>query len=183
MKRATYDDLLALPEHEVGEIIDGDLYASPRPRMRHARAAGRLMSGLGVPYDDGVGGPGGWWILPEPELHLGADVVVPDLAGWRRERMPEFPDVPFCTLAADWVCEILSPSTERLDRGRKLRIYAREGVGHVWLLSVEAQTLEVFRLQGGQWLLAAVREGGTPARVEPFEALELDLARLWGEPG
>jgi len=179
--RASYEDLLALPEHQVGEIVDGDLYVSPRPRSRHALAATRLGSRLSLPFDDGIGGPGGWWILAEPELHFGADVLVPDLAGWRRERMPEFPDVPFFTLAADWACEILSPSTQRVDRSRKLRIYARESVGHVWLVSVEARTLEVLRRQGDEWLLAAVHEGAARVRAEPFAAVELDLAALWGE--
>jgi len=136
---------------------------------------------LGPPFDDGIDGPGGWVILIEPELHLEGDVVVPDLAGWRRERMPEIPDVAFFTLAPDWVCEILSPSSERFDRGRKLRIYAREGVSHAWLVKPEAKTLEVMRRQGEQWLLAAVHEGDAVVRAEPFDAIELPLSPLWGD--
>lgn len=179
--RATYDDILALPEHQVGEIIDGDLHVSPRPRSKHALAATRLAQRLGGPFDRGTDGPGGWWLLIEPELHLDQDVLVPDHAGWRRERMPEFPDVAFFTLPPDWVCEILSASTARVDRGHKLRVYGRAGVTHVWLLDPEAQTLEVLRRQAGQWLLVAVHEGPAQVRAEPFDAVELDLASLWGE--
>ena len=178
--RATYDDIVALPEHQVGEILDGELHVSPRPRSRHARVAVGLDRRLGRPFDDGIDGPGGWVILIEPELHLQDDVVVPDLAGWRRDRMPEVPDVAFFTLAPDWVCEILSPSTERFDRGRKLRIYAREGVGHAWLVQPEARTLEVMRRQGEHWLLVGVHEGDAVVRAEPFDAIELPLLPLWG---
>ena len=178
--RATYDDIVALPEHQVGEILDGELHVSPRPRARHAVATFKLAGRLGRPFDDGIDGPGGWVILIEPELHLEDDVVVPDLAGWRRDRMPEVPDVAFFTMAPDWVCEILSPSTERFDRGRKLRIYAREGVGHTWLVQPEARTLEVMRRQGAQWLLVGVHEGDAVVRAEPFDAIELPLLPLWG---
>jgi hypothetical protein len=124
-RRATYDDLLQVPAHRVGEIVDGDLHVSPRPASRHALASSGLGSALGPPFHNGRGGPGGWWILDEPELHLGPDVLVPDLAGWRRERMPEFPDTAAFTLAPDWVCEVVSPSTEGLDRARKMPAYAR----------------------------------------------------------
>jgi Uma2 family endonuclease len=178
-RRATYEDLLALPEHQVGEILDGELHVQPRPRLRHAKAAVWLDRRLGPPFDDGLGGPGGWWILIEPELHLTDDVVVPDLAGWRRERLPEVPDAAYCSLPPDWVCEILSPSTERTDRSRKLRIYAREGVTNVWFLSPESRTLEVLRRQGDLWLQVAVHDGETPVRAEPFEAVELEFASLW----
>jgi Uma2 family endonuclease len=177
---ATYADLEALSDRYVGEILAGDLYASPRPRLRHAMAATRLTFRLGPPFDEGSGGPGGWWILIEPELHFGEDVVVPDLAGWRRQRLPAVPDAPYLELAPDWVCEILSPSTERIDRGLKLRIYARERVTHLWLLNPDARTLEILRLQGDQWLVLAVHSGESPVRAEPFDAIELDLAGLWG---
>lgn len=165
----------------MGEILDGELHASPRPGSRHALAAVRLDRRLGPPFEEGKEGPGGWWILIEPELHLGQDKLVPDLAGWRRERMPEFPDVAFFSLAPDWVCEILSGSTERIDRGKKLRIYAREGVSHVWLLSPGARTLEVLRRQNDQWLLVIVHEAEARVKVEPFDALELDLGSLWAD--
>lgn len=179
-RRATYADLEALPEQCVGEILLGDLYASPRPRLRHAQAAGWLDRRLGPPFDEGSGGPGGWWILIEPELHFGDDVVVPDLAGWRRERLPEVPDASHLELAPDWLCEIISPSTERIDRGLKLGIYAREKVPYVWLLNPDARTLEILKLQAEQWLVVAVHTGQSPVRAEPFDAVELDLAALWG---
>lgn len=178
---ATYDDLLRVPPHKVAEIVDGDLHVTPRPASRHALASSRLGSELGGPFDRGRGGPGGWWILDEPELHFGTDVVVPDLAGWRRERLPEFPDTPAFTLAPDWACEVVSPSTERLDRAKKMPVYARERVGHLWLLNPSARTLEVYRLAENGWLLLATYEGATRVRAEPFDAVELDLAPLWGE--
>ncbi|WP_426756572.1 Uma2 family endonuclease [Myxococcus sp. Y35] len=176
---ATYEDLEALPEHWVGQLIDGELIAQPRPASRHARASSRLGGELYGPFERERGGPGGWSFLDEPELHFGADVLVPDLAGWRRERMPEVPDVPFFTLPPDWVCEVLSPSTASLDRTRKKRIYAREGVGHVWLVDPQARTLEVYRLSSGQWLEQGTWTGDERVRAEPFEALELELGVLW----
>jgi len=186
---ATYADILALPEHVVGEIIDGELYASPRPASPHALAASGLGSDLFSAFHRGRGGPGGWVILIEPELHIGGQVMVPDLAGWRRERMPEVPDVPFFELAPDWVCEVISPSTGRLDRAKKLPHYARCGVGHVWLLDPIQQTLEIYRLNRppgeappfvfAGWTLVATHAGDDKVRVEPFDAIELDLALLW----
>jgi Uma2 family endonuclease len=176
---ATYDDLLALPEHVVGEIIGGDLIVSPRPAPRHAVATSVLGGELGPPYHGGRGGPGGWWILFEPELHLGDDVLVPDLAGWRRERLPVVPETPYFTLPPDWVCEVLSPGTARLDRQRKLAVYAREGVTHAWLLDPLERTLEVLRLDGHQWVIVGVHANDEEIRAEPFEATSLPLARLW----
>ena len=179
-RRATYDDLLAVPDHLVAEILDGDLHTSPRPAPRHAQATTGLTGDLFGPFDRGRGGPGGWRILVEPELHLADDVVVPDLAGWRRTRLNELPAEAFFTLAPDWVCETLSPSTERIDRGKKLAIYAREGVAHLWLLNPIAETLEAYRLEHGRWLLLVTHAGDVAARVEPFDAVELELWRLWG---
>lgn len=176
---ATYADLEALPEHVVGEIVDGVLYASPRPAMPHALASSELQVSLGGPFGRGVGGPGGWLILTEPELHLGPHVVVPDLAGWRRERLPVLPDAPWLELAPDWVCEVLSPSTAYLDRRRKLPVYAQAGVPHVWLVDPLAQSLEVFALDGTTFRLAAVVGTDERARLPPFDAIELDLALLW----
>jgi len=180
VKRATYDDVLNAPEHQVAEILDGELFLSPRPASRHSLAAFRL-GGILAAFDDDPNGPGGWWLLTEPELHLGDDVVVPDLAGWRRERMPAFPPVAFFSLAPDWVCEVLSPSTERIDRGRKLRIYADAGVGHAWLVNPLERTLEVLRLRDGAWTIVAVCSGSEAVRLEPFEAIEMALGRLWVE--
>ncbi|MPY88100.1 MAG: Uma2 family endonuclease [Luteitalea sp.] len=177
---ATYEDLLRVPDHLVAEIVDGELYTSPRPAFPHARAGTRLGGRLD-PFQQGGGGPGGWWILFEPELHLGSDILVPDLVAWRVERMPEFPDTAFATLAPDWVCEILSPSTARLDRAKKLEIYARERVSCVWLLDPIAQTLEVLTLDGGHWVIQAIHQANDSIRAVPFEAMAIDLAYLWGE--
>ena len=178
-KPATYEDLVALPPNLVGEIVDGDLYASPRPAYVHARATSRLATSLG-PFDlDGGGGPGGWIILVEPELHIGGQVMVPDLAGWRLERMPEMPDVAFSELPPDWACEVLSPATKVLDRRRKLPHYARTGVRHIWLIDPTDKTVEVYRSEGEHWLLLATYGDDQKVRAEPFDAIELDLALLW----
>lgn len=179
--RATYEDLLKVPDDKVAEIVDGELYVSPRPAAPHALAASVPGVDLGGPFHQGRGGPGGWWIVHEPELHLGEDVLVPDLAGWRRERMPEFPKAAFFTLAPDWVCEVLSPSTERLDRARKLAVYARSAVGHAWFVNPEARTLEVYRPSENGWLLLVTYASDAVVHAEPFEAVELDLLPLWGE--
>jgi Uma2 family endonuclease len=180
-RRATYDDLLQVPPHRVAEIVEGQLYVSPRPASRHALASSALGSELGPPFHRGRGGPGGWWIIDEPELHFGDDVVVPDLAGWRRERLPEFPDTPAFSLAPDWACDVVSPSTERLDRAKKMPVYAAAGVPHLWLVNPTARTIEVYRLADSRWLLLATHEGAQRVRAEPFEAVELELAPLWGE--
>ncbi|MCC7381043.1 MAG: Uma2 family endonuclease [Deltaproteobacteria bacterium] len=179
--RATYADLIALPENVVGEIIDGELHVQPRPALHHA-SVGSTLGMLLAPLRFGGGGPGGWVILDEPELHLGSgpDVLVPDLAGWRRERMPEVPCTPAVTLAPDWICEVLSPSTAKKDRTKKLRIYAREGISHAWLIDPDVKTLEVYRLEGARWLLVATHtEEDRAIRAAPFEAVELDLALLF----
>jgi Uma2 family endonuclease len=178
---ATYDDLVKLPENMVAEIVDGELHASPRPAPRHAVAYARLTGLLHPAFDSGRGGPGGWWILAEPELHLGPDVLVPDLAGWRRERMPRVPETAFFPLAPDWVCEILSPSTASFDRSKKLAAYAREGIGHAWLLDPLVRTLEVLRLERGHWTLVATHAGDDTVRAEPFDAIEYQLGRFWAD--
>lgn len=180
-KPIPYDAIVELPEHKVGEIVAGELVVSPRPASRHALSGSALGAEISGRFQFGRGGPGGWWILDEPELHFGSDVLVPDLAGWRRERMPSFPDTPFFTLAPDWICEILSPSTERVDRSKKLPIYAREGVKNLWLVDPLARTLETLRLRGGQWLPVASFSKDAIVRAEPFESNELDLLLLWGE--
>lgn len=179
--RATYADLMKLPPHHVGEILFGVLHAHPRPAIPHANAASALGGELWGPFHRGRGGPGGWIILYEPELHLGAepDVVVPDFAGWRRARMPQAPDAPYITLAPDWVCEIVSPSTEAVDRSDKMDIYARERVVNVWLIDPVIQTLEVFRLDGASWRMLVTFRARVTVRAEPFDAIELDLSALW----
>ena len=176
---ATYEDLAALPDIVVAEILDGELYSSPRPAPRHAVAGSRIGPALVGPFDRGVGGPGGWWILLEPELHLGRDVVVPDWAGWRRTRMARIPETAYFPLAPDWVCEILSPSTATIDRAKKLRIYAREQVAHAWLVDPIARTLEVLRLENGRWTLLATHVGAEVVRAEPFTEIDFELASLW----
>lgn len=176
-----YAELCALPPNQVGEILGERLHVSPRPRTAHARSSGSLGGALTGPFDWGRGGPGGWIILTEPELHLAADVLVPDLAGWRRERLPRLPNAAALTLAPDWVCEILSASTERIDRTVKRDVYAREGVGHLWLIEPSAQTLEAFRLEAARWTLIGTFAGDTVARIEPFDAIELELALLWAD--
>jgi hypothetical protein len=178
-KPATYADLEALPANLLGEIVGGELHVSPRPAAPHAVATSRLASRLIGPFDLGEGGPGGWLILFEPELHLEEDVLIPDLAGWRRTRLPEAPRTAAFTLPPDWVCEVLSPSTEALARGSKLSVYAREGVRHVWLVNPEVRTLEVLRLEGSRYLLLGVHTGEAHVRAEPFGELELALGLLW----
>ncbi|MGE0679876.1 MAG: Uma2 family endonuclease [Candidatus Binatia bacterium] len=183
-RRATYDDLLKVPDILVAEILDGELFTSPRPAFPHARATS-VLRGVLDPFDRRIGSPGGlggWWILFEPELHFGADVLVPDLAGWRRERMPVLPNEAYVELAPDWVCEVVSPSTARVDRVRKVPIYARKGVGYLWLVDPLQQTLEVFRLEGRHWVLVSTHGGAEIVRAAPFEALELDMDRWWLEP-
>jgi len=176
---SVYEAFLATPKHLVAEIIHGELRTHPRPATPHARASTRLGMKLGGPFDLGEGGPGGWIVLDEPELHLVGSILVPDLAAWRRERMPELPSVPFIELGPDWVCEVLSPSTEAEDRADKMPIYASAGVRDAWLVDPLARTLEAFRLDGGAWRMLGVWRDDARVRVEPFEAMELDLASLW----
>ncbi|HYO54018.1 Uma2 family endonuclease [Archangium sp.] len=178
---ATYEDIEALPPGWVGEIIDDELWAFPRPARWHAWAATVLAAKLGNAFSVGQGGPGGWWILIEPELHFGRQVLVPALAGWRRERAPGLleRDEPFFDLAPDWVCEVLSPSTAALDRGRKLAVYHQEGVGHAWLVDPRAHTLEIYRRGEQGWRLAARHGGEDVVRAEPFNAEPLELGLLW----
>jgi|APLak6261679142_1056127.scaffolds.fasta_scaffold00023_13 Uma2 family endonuclease len=182
-KPATYDELKALPPHLVGQIVEGVLIAMPRPAVGHAAVSSSLLTELGPPFGRGRGGPGGWIFLIEPELHLGADVLVPDVAAWKTERMPTLPaaDTPWLTLAPDWICEVLSPSTARLDKVQKRRIYAREGVRFLWHIHPLERTLTAYQYEGPDY-----RELGTwggdedlKLRVTPFEAVELDLVSFW----
>jgi Uma2 family endonuclease len=180
MKRASYADLVALPDNVVGEIVDGALYASPRPAPGHALAKSVLGAELGAPFHLRRGGPGGWWILFEPELHLGEDVLVPDLAGWRKERMPEMPDEAAFRIPPDWVCEVLSPSTAKLDLALKLPRYAEAGCAFAWIVSPATRHLEVFDLQGGVPKLIAAHSAEDRFRAPPFTEVELELGPLWG---
>jgi Uma2 family endonuclease len=176
---ARYEDLLTLPANSIGEIVNGVLHAHPRPAPKHVIAASMLGSNLGQPFHSGRGGPGGWWILDEPECHLGAHVLVPDLAGWCRERMPTIPDTAWFELAPDWICEILSPTTARLDRVEKMPIYAEAGVSHLWLLDPVLRTLEAYRRDGAYWILLGSHADQDVVQVEPFDAIALELGSLW----
>ena len=180
-RRATYEDLLRVPDTMVAEIVDGELVVSPRPATPHAFAATEMAADLLPPFHGGEArsGPGGWWILPEPELHFADDVLVPDLAAWRCGRMPVVPDAPAISLAPDWLCEILSPSSVHHDRIAKMRCYAREGVASVWIVDPIARTLESLRLEGARWTVVSSHGGDETARVEPFAAVEIRLGRWW----
>lgn len=184
-KNATYEDLCAVPAHLVAELVDGELHVNPRPASPHVRTASRMGMDLGGPFDgdlDGPQGPGGWWILFEPEVHFGQDVLVPDLAGWRRERLAVIPDVPYFTLPPDWICEVVSPGTESLDRVKKMRVYGREGVPFLWLVNPRAMTLEVYTRTEGGWLLQATHHGAAQVRAAPFAEVALDIGRWWLTP-
>jgi Uma2 family endonuclease len=178
-RRATYEDLLAVPDHKVAELINGELVVHARPGAPHAVAASVLGGELTGPFHVGRNGPGGWVILDEPELHLHGNVLVPDLAGWHRSRMPEVPDVAAFELSPEWICEVLSPSTKASDRADKLPIYAREKVVNVWFLDPLARTLEVLRLDGETYRIVATWRDEAKVRAEPFDAIELELAVLW----
>jgi len=177
---ATYEDLLRVPEGLVAEILDGELITSPRPTVRHVAASSSVQSGLFAAFDRrGGGSPGGWVILSEPELHIAGQILVPDLAGWRQDSMPVLPDAAFIEIAPDWLCEVLSPATMALDPTRKMHHYARASVEYMWLLDPQPETLEVYRLEGPNWKLVTSVAGSVQVRAEPFDALDLDLARVW----
>ena len=186
-RRATYADLEAVPANQVAELIEGTLYVMPRPAPRHARASSRLTMKLGGPFDLGERGPGGWHILIEPELRFPDpsqpgefNTLVPDLAGWRRERMPVLPSTAYFTLAPDWVCEVISTSTEVHDREVKMPIYAREGVPHAWLLDPVKRLLEVYTLDASKrWSEPVLYRDIEIVRAVPFDAIELELSALW----
>lgn len=180
---ATYADILALPEGVNGEILGGELVVSPRPSPFHLQAETAVSNTLGPPFQYGSGGPGGWWILIEPELRLRVDPlfdpVIPDVAGWRRERMEHLPEEATFAVPPDWVCEVLSPRTGARDRAEKMPFYARADVRHAWLVDPMLFTLEIFRLDGETWRLIAVHRESVKVRAEPFEAVEIDLSRFW----
>jgi len=178
-RRATYTELQRVPVHLVAELIEGVLHTHPRPASLHAQATTTLGEELGPPFKRGKGGPGGWILLDEPELHLDENVLVPDMAGWRRETMPELPEVAHFELRPDWVCEAISPRTGQHDRVRKMPLYARHGVTHVWIVDPAARTLEVYRLDGETYRLIATHGGDEQLRAEPFDAIELELGALW----
>ncbi len=180
-RQATYAEYAAVPANKAAMIVNGVLHVFPRPSPKHAFVSSTLGVELGGPFGRGKGGPGGWWILDEPEVHLVREEPInPDLAGWRRERMRELPETAYFTLPPDWVCEVLSKSTEEVDRDEKMPIYAVHGVGHVWLVDPIERTLEVFALgPKRRWGKPTVHRGDVRARVPPFDAIELDLSALW----
>lgn len=181
LSNATKRDLEALPEHLKGELIDGVLYAMTRARPRHQYLTGRITSRLVGPYGDGVGGPGGWWILPEPGIELPrAPEISPDVAGWSRVRLPRLPDGPI-TLAPDWACEILSPTTRRHDIRVKKPFWAEAGLPWLWFADLDAQVLTALRNDDGRWVEVGVFADEPDARVPPFDEAPLDLARWWAE--
>jgi Uma2 family endonuclease len=171
------DPGLGNPPQSLAQALTMTVLFSGHERWPTADAARQLRRSAGK----GRGGPGGWWILDEPELHLGDDVLVPDLAGWRRSRLPAVPETAYFTLAPDWICEVLAPGTARLDRQKKLAICAREGVAHAWLLDPIQRTLEILRLDGGHWVIAGIHADQEEIYVEPFDAIVLELSRLWAD--
>ncbi|HVR44390.1 MAG TPA: Uma2 family endonuclease [Thermoanaerobaculia bacterium] len=176
---ATYDDVLAAPEDRIAEVVGGDLYLSPRPALPHARILSALGSDLHDAFDRGRSGPGGWWILDQPELHLFGDVLVPDLAGWRRDRIPRIPDAPAMEIAPDWVCEVLSPSTETFDREQKIPRYALAEVSHLWLVDITRRRLEVYARSASAFVRTERHDGNAVVSAPPFEAAAIELARFW----
>lgn len=176
---ATYADIEALAPNIVGEIAFGVLHTHPRPAPRHAVASSILGYHVMGAFQFGNGGPGGWIFMIEPELHLGPHVLVPDIAGWRRERLPKLPETAFLETSPDWVCEVMSPATQRFDRTDKLAIYAAFSVGHCWYVDPLAKTLEVFALTNSKWLIAATFKDADPVNAPPFEAHTFALNVLW----
>jgi Uma2 family endonuclease len=183
-KPATLADLDALPPGIVGEIIEGVLYTMTKLRAPHQRTALKIGSGIGDPFDDGRGGPGGWWIITEPGIELpNTPEISPDVAGWRRDRLPKLPRKEPIRVVPDWVCEILSPTTRRHDMLHKLPYYARIGVPSMWLVDLEARVLTVQRLESGRWVTIGAYSDETEVRIEPFDAVSLDVARWWPPAG
>lgn len=180
-KPVSYGDIEALPPGWVGEIVAGELHASPRPAVGYLRVTTRLSAVLATQVEQTPTGPGDWWFLREPELHFEPHVVVPDVAGWRRERVaePTDPEQPWLTAAPDWLCEVVSPATRTLDRVRKLPVYHREGVQHAWLIDPVRRTLEVYGRGKNGWVRTGLYGGNTVIREAPFEAISLDLGLLW----
>ncbi len=176
---ATYQDVLDAPPNQVAEVVAGKLYTQPRPAMRHALASSAIGGKLMPSFTFGDGGPGGWWILYEPELHVGGDIIVPDLAGWQHKTMPDYPDDAYCRIPPDWVCEVLSPSTRRVDQSEKRAVYAREAVSHLWFVDPDAKTLEAFELRAGQWVLLTTLSDDESVSVPPFDAITFPLNALW----
>jgi len=184
-KPTLYEYLEALPEGMIGEILNGQLHAQSRPSNRHAHAASRVDRSIGRGYGDGIDGPGGWWIIAEPEVHFvyNVEVAVPDLAGWRRERMPYLPEGHRIEVVPDWVCEILSSSTASRDREVKMPLYAHYGVRYAWLIDPVKHTLEIYRLDAGAWVESGRFADADQVVAPPFETVSIDLGTFWPPHG
>jgi len=179
-KKASYEDLYSIPENMTGEIIDGELFVTPRPSRRHVGAASSLGYKIGPSYQFGErGGPGGWIILVEPEIGLDEDILVPDLAGWRKERYPGDEPHNWISVTPDWICEVLSPGTAHKDKVKKMPTYARHGVPYFWLIDPIVKTLDVFNLESGRWVLLSSYAEDDKVRAEPFAEIEFALSDLW----
>jgi Uma2 family endonuclease len=179
-RKTPYEELIDLPESLTGEVLNGQLYAHPRPGGRHILVASNIGAEFHGPYQRGKGGPGGWWILVEPEVHfvLDRDVTVPDVAGWQKSRMADIPEGHKFTVVPDWVCEILSPSTESIDREIKMPLYATYGVRFLWLVHPLKKTIETYKLEAAQWVSKRIFRSGDSVCCEPFEALAINLNEL-----
>jgi len=181
-KPASYSDLLAVPADVRAEVLSGEILTTPAPLPRHSKAQGATRRFLGGPFDDddGHGGPGGWWIFVEVDVRLGVhDIVRPDLAGWRRDRLLKPGTTRPIDVVPDWVCEVVSPSTAARDRVTKRNLYARSGVLHYWLIDPDARVLEALALREGSWFEVGVYDDSASARIPPFEAVELEIGRLF----
>lgn len=178
-KPASYQEIIDLPENMVGEIINGHLKTHPRPVPKHTLAASSIGDELVSPFQKGRGGPGGWWILDEPECHLEGNILVPDIAGWRKQKMPSLPEAAWFEIVPDWICEILSQSTARLDRIIKMPLYAKLGVNHLWLIDPNLQTLEAYALLESNWSLIATFADNDEISIAPFAEHSFTLSVLW----
>ena len=178
-KKASYDDLFGIPENMTGEIIDGELIATPRPSARHSNVEFVLSARLGPPYRFAEGGPGGWVILIEQEIMLTDQLLVPDLSGWKKERFPGVPVKNYISVPPHWVCEVLSPGTVGIDKVKKMPVYAQHEIPYLWFVDPLAKTLEVFGLEAGRWFMLAAFTGAVRVRAEPFREAEIELENLW----
>jgi Uma2 family endonuclease len=184
-KLASYEDLLALPEDVRAEVIRGAIEVAPAPLPRHSKVQRALSGFIGRPFDDddGAGGPGGWWILLEVDVRLSRhDIVRPDLAGWRRERLVDPWDLRPIDVVPDWICEVTSPSNARHDRVTKAKLYLEAGVPSLWLVDPDTRVLEALVREGERWVEAGRFSDGDVVRIPPFEAIELDVARIFPPP-
>lgn len=185
---ATFADMATLEaEGRCIELVGGGIVDKASPSAAHADAQGALAALLRPRFhrQDGDEPPGGWWILPEVDIAFGLhDVLRPDVAGWRRARVPVRPSSYPVDVSPDWVCEVLSPSTAHRDLGVKREIYHRHEVAHYWVVDVEKQILLVYRREPAGYTLVLSAGPGERVRAEPFDACSLDMDELFGiEPG